>query len=44
MLDIGYDDASSSGQATLDAIRNMPIAGDPLRVLMILHRRSRKAA
>ena len=39
--DLGYDRAAGSGLASIDALRNLPIAGDPMRVLM---KRTRRAA
>jgi hypothetical protein len=35
-IDIGYALAAENGLASLDAIRRLPIAGDPLRLLMIM--------
>ena len=39
-----YDRVAGSGLASIDALRNLPIAGDPMRVLMKRTRRSERAA
>ncbi|HXS93442.1 MAG TPA: hypothetical protein VN736_02490 [Candidatus Limnocylindrales bacterium] len=37
-----YDIASSSGCASIDQIRHLPFAGDPLRVLMLPTKRTKR--
>jgi hypothetical protein len=41
-VDIAYDTASNSGLASLDAIKHLPIARDPLKMLMIPRKTSRR--
>ena len=39
--ELGYDRASEDALIRLDAIRRLPIAGDPLRLLMIMSKETK---